>query len=95
MLNQYKNITDIKSTTKSISAERIDRTKLDVVTYSTQQPIFFNTDIVNSADDSRLEFHVYVDDSWITGNHKIQLQRKVPQYIDKATNKPISTHVGE
>ena len=90
MLNQYKNITDIKSTTKSISAERIDRTKLDVVTYSTQQPIFFNTDIINSTDDSRLEFHVYVDDSWITGNHKIQLQRKVPQYIDKATNKPIS-----
>jgi hypothetical protein len=89
MLNQYKNITDIKSTTKSISAERIDRTKLDVVTYSTQQPIFFNTDIVNSVDDSRIEMHVYVDDSWITGNHKIQLQRKVPQYFDKTTNKSI------
>jgi hypothetical protein len=89
MLNQYKNITDIKSTTKSISAERIDRTKLDVVTYSTQQPIFFNNDIINSTNDSRIEFHVYVDDAWITGNHKIQLQRKVPQYIDKTTNKII------
>ena len=90
MLTQYKNITNIKSTTNSISADRIDRTKLDVVTYSTEQPIFFNTDIVNSAADSRLEFHVYVDDSWITGNHKIQLQRKIPQFIDKTTNKPIS-----
>jgi hypothetical protein len=90
MLNQYKNINEIKSTTKSISADRIDRAKLDVVSYSTEQPIFFNTDIVNSAADSRLELHVYVDDAWITGNHKIQLQRKIPQYIDKITNKSIS-----
>ena len=90
MLTQYKNITDIKSTTKSISANRIDKAKLDVISYSTEQPIFFNTDIVNSATDSRLELHVYVDDAWITGNHKIQLQRKVPQYIDKTTNKSIS-----
>ena len=90
MLTQYKNITDIKSTTKSISANRIDKAKLDVISYSTEQPIFFNTDIVNSAADSRLELHIYVDDSWVTGNHKIQLQRKVPQYIDKTTNKSIS-----
>jgi len=90
MLNQYKNINEIKSTNKSISANRIDRSKLDVVSYSTEQPIFFNTDIVNSADDSRLELHVYVDDAWITGNHKIQLQRKVPRFIDRTTNKTIS-----
>jgi hypothetical protein len=89
MLNQYKNINEIKSTNKSISANRIDRAKLDVVSYSIDQPIFFNTDIVNSADDSRLELHVYVDDAWITGNHKIQLQRKVPQFIDRTTNKTI------
>ena len=89
MLNQYKNINEIKSTNKSISADRIDRAKLDVISYSTEQPIFFNTDIVNSADDSRLELHVYVDDAWITGNHKIQLQRKVPRFIDRSTNKTI------
>ena len=89
MLNQYKNINEIKSTNKSISATRIDRVKLDTVSYSTEQPIFFNTDIVNSADDCRLELHVYVDDAWITGNHKIQLEKKIPQYIDKSTNKTI------
>ena len=71
MLTQYKNITDIKATTKSISAERIERSKLDVISYSTSQPIFLNNYIVNS-DQSRLELHVYADDSWITGDHKIQ-----------------------
>ena len=88
MLTQYKNITDIKSTTNSISAERIDRSKLDVVSYSTTQPIFINNSIINS-DDSKLELHVYADDSWITGDHKIQLQRKIPDFVDKTTNQKI------
>ena len=88
MLTQYKNITDIKATTKSISAERIERSKLDVISYSTSQPIFLNNDIVNS-DQSRLELHVYADDSWITGDHKIQLQRKLPDFVNKSTNQKI------
>jgi hypothetical protein len=89
MLNQYKNINEIKSTKQSISGERIDRSKTEFVSYDANDATYFNDDIINVTDDSRVELHVYTGDSWLTGNHKIQYQTKIPEFRDKDTNQLI------
>ena len=89
MLNQYKNINQIKSTKKSISGERIDRSKTEFVSYDSNEATYFNDDIVNVTDDNRIELHVYTGDSWLTGNHKIQFQNKIPEFRDKDTKQLI------
>jgi len=89
MLNQYKNINQIKSTKKSISGERIDRSKTEFVSYDSNEATYFNDDIINVTDDNRIELHVYTGDSWLTGNHKIQFQNKIPQFRDKDTKQLI------
>lgn len=90
MLNQYKNIDQIKSTKKSVSGERIDRSKTEFVSYDANDATYFNDDIINVTDDNRLELHVYTGDSWLTGNHKIQFQTKIPEFRDKNTKQIIS-----
>ena len=96
MLNQYKNIDQINSATKSISGERIVRSKSEFASYDLVEPVYLNTDIVNVSDDTKIEFHVYSNDTWLTGNHKIQFQTKLPEFKDKNTNAiiPISTAIG-
>jgi len=89
MLNQYKNINEIKSTKQSISGERIDRSKTEFVSYDSNDATYFNDDIINVTDDSRVELHVYTGDSWLTGNHKIQYQTKIPEFRDKDTKRLI------
>ena len=89
MLTQYKNINEIKSATKSISGERIDRTKTEFISYDANESVYSNKDIVNVTDDNRIELHVYAGESWLTGNHKIQFQSKIPEYRDKITNQVI------
>jgi hypothetical protein len=89
MLMQYKNINEIKSATKSISGERIDRTKTEFISYDANESVYSNKDIVNVTDDNRIELHVYAGESWLTGNHKIQFQSKIPEYRDKITNQVI------
>ena len=46
--------------------------------------------IINVTDSSRIEMHVYTADTWITGNHKIQVVQKIPVYRDTNTNQPIT-----
>ena len=72
MINQYKNIDQIKSATQSVSAERIERKKLDLVSRDLYSGYYLNTDIINSQKDSVIEMHVYINDAWITGNHTVQ-----------------------
>ena len=83
MLSQYKNITQITSAINSVSAERFDQTKRKFF----EEEIFLNLDI--NTDASRIEMHVYTSDSWITGNHKLQSQTKLPEFKDVVTNKTI------
>jgi hypothetical protein len=73
MLTQYKNITQ-NLNAKSFSAERIDRTKSDFVSYDANQAILQNNEILKVSKDSKIELHVYSGDTWLTGNHSIQLQ---------------------
>jgi len=85
MLTQYKNIEQIRNASKSITADRIDKTKSEFFSYDVLRtaPV---PDILKQTDFNRIEFHVYSGDTWITGNHSIQLQNKIPQYIDSSTN---------
>jgi hypothetical protein len=90
MLSQYKNTAQINSATNSVSADRFDRTKTEFFAYDLQESIVSNKDIINVTDASRIEMHVYTVDTWITGNHKIQFQTKLPEFKDSVTNKTIN-----
>jgi hypothetical protein len=89
MLNQYKNIDQIQVAATSVSAERIEDRKLQFASYDANESVYFNTEITTQTDDSRLELHVYSDDTWITGNHKVTLKNKIPSYIDVTTKETI------
>ena len=86
MLNQYKNIEEIKTAKGAVSADRINRTKKEFLSYDLQQTYFSNKDILNVTNDSRLELHVYSGDNWITGNHKISFRTKIPKFRDQKNN---------
>ena len=90
MLSQYQNTAQINSAINSISADRFDRTKTEFFAYDLQESIVSNKDIINVTDASRIEMHVYTADTWITGNHKIQFQTKLPEFKDSVTNKTIN-----
>lgn len=86
MLTQYKNIEQIQLASGSISAERLSRSKTEFASFDAEEAIYFNTDINKQTDQQRVEMHVYAGDTWITGNHRVQLQTKIPQYRNKQTN---------
>jgi hypothetical protein len=96
MLSQYKNIDQIQFATKSTSGLRFTDIETQLFSYfeSNQFPIV--PEILNNLEDTRLEFHVYSSDIWITGNHKIQHTSKLPQFVDATTNKsiPITNGIG-
>jgi hypothetical protein len=87
MLKQYKNIDQIKTAEKSISATRIDTSQSDFFSYDKNNRIQQIPEITNQADDIRIEFHAYSDDTWVTGNHRLNLQSKVPEITDNKTKK--------
>ena len=89
MLTQYKNIDQIQLADKSISATRIDKSKSDLLSYDKNTRVRQVPDIVKQDDDIRVEFHAYSNNSWVTGNHSVTLQNKVPQITDKKTRRPI------
>jgi hypothetical protein len=88
MLTQYKNIEQIQTASGSISAERLSSSKTEFVSFD-DDVIYFNTEINKQTQDQRIELHAYAGDTWITGNHRIQLQTKIPEYRNKQTNELI------
>jgi len=85
MLTNYKNIEQIQTAEKSISADRIDKTKTEFFSYDPVRVIPV-PDILKQDDYNKIEFHVYAGDTWITGNHSIQLESKIPEYRSTDTN---------
>jgi hypothetical protein len=81
MLNQYTNIDEIISADSSISGERIDRTQTQYSSLTPADPVGFNPSILSN----NIEFHVYADQTWITGNHSIQTLSQIPQYFNNQT----------
>ena len=90
MISQYKNIDQINSATKSVSAIRLDKSKTEFLSYSANNRFTHVPEISNQIDPSRIELHVYSGGVWQTGNHKIQLQTKIPTYVDKTTGQIIT-----
>jgi hypothetical protein len=89
MLTQYKNIDQIKIASGSISAERLSRSKTDFLSFDAEESVYFNTDITKQNEIQRIELHVYADDTWLTGNHKVSIQSKIPEYKDNVTKQSI------
>ena len=89
MLTQYKNIDQIKTASGSISAERFSRSKTDFLSFDAEESIYFNTDITKQNELQRIELHVYADDTWLTGNHKVATRSKIPEYQDNVTKRRI------
>jgi hypothetical protein len=89
MITQYKNIEEIQTSTKSVSVTRLEKSKTDLLSYSAINRIITVPEITNVTNNSRTEIHIYSGDSWITGNHKVQLQTKIPEYVDSITNQLI------
>ena len=82
MLTQYTNIDEILNTDKSISAERIKRSQTQ---YSSLKGdgVEFYPNIINNTDDStKIELHIYADETWITGNHSITTLQQIPEYTN-------------
>jgi len=86
MLNQYKNINQIRNRTKSVNGERISSNKSSFVSIDTTTGVYFNNDITLQSKNQCVELHVHSDNSWITANYKVTPQQKIPEYRDKSTN---------
>jgi len=90
MITQYKNIDQIKNSTKSVAASRISKSRTEFFSYDAEKRIFPVPEIVNQLVDNKIELHVYSGDAWLTGNHSVTQQTKIPEYRDKQTNQLIT-----
>jgi hypothetical protein len=90
MLTQYKNIDQINSATKSVTASRIAKSKTDLFSYNAESRVYPVTELLQTNSITQIELHVYSGGNWITGNHHIQPVSKVPEFRDKITNQLIT-----
>jgi hypothetical protein len=90
MLTQYKNINQIQLASGSLSGERLSSSKTTFASFDANEAVYFNTAINQQTANQRVELHVYANDSWITGNHRINLQSQIPEYRDSKTNATIT-----
>ena len=90
MLSQYKNINEIVSAKKSVSAERIPNDVRKLFDRSLNSLVSFESNILEGGANNKIELHVYSGDTWITGTHQVTVQNKIPTYIDSDTKKTIS-----
>ena len=91
MLKQYKNIDQIQTATKSISANRIDASKSNLLSYDADARVQPVLDILKQTSDIKVELHVYSADNWISGNHSVGIQTKVKPIVNRITKKTVST----
>ena len=95
MLKQYSNINQIKSARKSTTAQRLPQSKEQIISVLDKSQTYApNTNITNDNVDNRVEFHIYSDDTWVSGNHKISLQNNNKEFRDKITNRTIRINNG-
>jgi hypothetical protein len=76
MLSQYKNIDKILSSTKATQGQRFLEKEIELFSSPGQKYAWKNNILQSDAKDNGIEFHVYSGDTWITGNHRIDLQPK-------------------
>jgi hypothetical protein len=78
MLTQYKNINEIKAATKSISATRLESTKANLLSHKIDVSVLNN---------NTTEIHFYSGDSWVTGNHQVNINNAIPDYQNLILNR--------
>ena len=81
MLNQYKNIDQIQNSNFAIQADRFsgtDKNLFESAGYT------YDPDIYVNSENSRVEFHVYSGDNWLTGNHWTNLEPVTPLYFNES-----------
>jgi len=83
MLKQYKNIEQINSANQSSYGERISKSKTNFFSYDLDSRVVQVPELSSQNANVKIEFHAYAGDAWITGNHEIQLNSKIPQYKNK------------
>ena len=83
MLTQYKNIDQINSATMAVSGERISKSKTNFFSYGQDSRVVQVPELTNQNSGVKIELHTYANDTWITGNHEVQLNSKIPQYKNK------------
>ena len=84
MLNQYSNIDQILNSKESLNARRLDSVDYELLDYPDYR-ISYNAQL-NSTTSQKVEFHVYSNDTWITGNHSIQASSLSPNIRDTETD---------
>tara|TARA_R110000851_G_scaffold16527_3_gene53659 strand:- start:4153 stop:7734 length:3582 start_codon:yes stop_codon:yes gene_type:complete len=95
MLNQYKNINEIVNSKTSLSGVRISNKQSEFFSKDLDNSYYFNDKILSRTNESRIEFHIYSNDTWISGNHKVNLLTEKFEYRDKNTNKSIDFPGGQ
>ena len=76
MLSQYKNIDKILSSTKATQGQRFLDKEIELFSSPASKYAWKNNILASDSKDNGIEFHVYSGDTWITGNHRIDLQPK-------------------
>ena len=76
MLSQYKNIDKILNATTALSGQRFLNKEIDLFSSPALKYAWKNNILNSNPDVNGIEFHVYSGDTWITGNHRIDLQPK-------------------
>jgi len=82
MLTQYKNIDKIQSSNKAITANRFTDEEISLFKYIVPKIEW------GFSGNYRTELHVYSGDTWITGNHKVDI--KLPEKLLTSVTDPIT-----
>jgi hypothetical protein len=89
MLNQYKNIETFNNSNDPVSVERIDSLQSEFFAVDIEKSIYFNANILNKTINSKVELHIYSDETWLTGNHSVNIDNTTKEYTNSNTNKSI------
>ena len=87
MLTQYKNIDKIQSSNKAITANRFTDEEISLFKYIVPKIQW------GFSGNYRTELHVYSGDTWVTGNHKVDIkppEKLITSVTDPITNETIS-----
>jgi hypothetical protein len=76
MISQYKNIDKILRSTKATQGQRFSDKEIELLSSPALKYAWKNNILASDSRDNGIEFHVYSGDTWITGNHRIDLQPK-------------------
>jgi len=88
MLKQYSNIDEILNADKSLSGIRLPKKSSDLLSFPLDKRIDFDSTVAPSVD-SLLEFHVYANDTWITGEHTLPVTNEFATFTNTDTNQDI------